>query len=165
MKARNDDVIAKLRKAYSKDNQEIEIFCVANDEYQECSRKGIELGVNASGIPDLRRRCYLISADAAFLEAKNFLRSTLPGLLESVKLWIGLLGGNGTKPSQEPAINRGDIVHFSASVRSLSSRIGISCLSSQVHNIVQQRLDLKLRSSFGENVSKLIGNELSEEAW
>ena len=126
-------MIAKLQKAYAKqrssktDGQatglsnatketKLEVFCVANAEYEECSRKGNELGVNASRIPDLRRRCYLISADAAYLEAKNSLRSILPGLLESVKLWINVLNGNASKRAEERRERQVGITRFAASV-------------------------------------------------
>jgi len=43
--------------------------------------------VRASGIPELRRFCHTITAEAQLLEAKNFLQSTLSSLLSSVELW------------------------------------------------------------------------------
>ena len=133
MKTRNEDVVAKLQKAYAKqrssktDSQstgheyatketKLDVFCVANAEYNECSRNGNVLGVNASGIPGLRRRCYLISADAAYLEAKNSLRSILPGLLESMKLWINVLSGHATKRAEERREKLVSITLFAASV-------------------------------------------------
>lgn len=103
MKARSDDVTTKIESKYAGQThgQLIEVFCVANSEYFDCSRKGDITGVNASGIPALRRRCYMVSADASLLEARNYLLSTLPSLLESTKLWIQSLSGQCRKSSGE----------------------------------------------------------------
>lgn len=43
--------------------------------------------VLASGVPDLRRFCYKITAQAQLLEAKHFLQSTLSSLLSSVEIY------------------------------------------------------------------------------
>ena len=43
--------------------------------------------VQASGVPELRRFCHKITADAQLLEAKHFLRSKLSSLLSSMEIW------------------------------------------------------------------------------
>lgn len=103
MNARNGEVTTKLKTLYANEmhGKSIDVFCVSNSEYEKCATKGDEYGVKESGIPALRRCCHLISADASLLEAKNFILSTLPGLLESVKLWIQLLSGQSEKRLQE----------------------------------------------------------------
>ena len=172
MQARNNDVIMKLQNAYVKqrrsktddsqttagnnptEDPKLEVFCVANAEYKECSRNGNVLGVNASGIPALRRRCYLISADAAYLEAKNSLRSILPGLLESVKLWIDVLGGNAAKRQEERREGQEVVTHFATSVRSFHCIIP-KCSILQIHRLVAT-FEEQLKSSFQENISALL---------
>lgn len=43
--------------------------------------------VKKSGIPELRRFCRKITASAQLLQALNFMRSKLPSLLNSIKIW------------------------------------------------------------------------------
>jgi hypothetical protein len=43
--------------------------------------------VQASEIPELRRFCHSIAADAQLLEAKNMLQPRLSALLSSIDLW------------------------------------------------------------------------------
>jgi hypothetical protein len=65
----------------------MEVFCVSNTTYEKYSRKGNTEMVHASGIPELRRFCHTITAEAQLREAKHFLQSTLSSLLGSVELW------------------------------------------------------------------------------
>ena len=88
--ARNGFVQEGLRQNYSEKVPRgiLEIFCVSNPNYEKYAKKGIVDQVNASGIPELRRFCHTITAKPQFLEAKNFLLSSLSSLLTSTRLWI-----------------------------------------------------------------------------
>jgi hypothetical protein len=64
------------------------VFCVSNTWYDKYSRKGNAELVRGSGIPDLRKFCYGITADAQLREARHFLGRVF-GLVNSVELWVG----------------------------------------------------------------------------
>jgi hypothetical protein len=87
--ARNHHVKDGLQRAYASKvpGGRLEVFCVSNTTYEKFSKKGNAAMVRASGVPELRRFCHTITADAQLLEAKNFLQSTLSSLLCSVELW------------------------------------------------------------------------------
>lgn len=89
-----------LQQAYSSKvpEGELEVFCVSNTLYEKYARKGNIEMVQGSGIPELRRFCYAITAHAQLLEAKHFLSSMLSSVLNSAELWA-------TKPAepQQPA--------------------------------------------------------------
>ena len=89
MDARNRHVKDGLQNAYASKvpGGRLEVFCVSNTTYEKFSKKGNAAMVRASGVPELRRFCHTITADAQLLEAKNFLQSTLSSLLSSVELW------------------------------------------------------------------------------
>ena len=89
MGARNDHVKDGLQKAYASKvlGGKLEVFCVSNTTYEKFSKKGNGTLVRASGVPELRRFCHTITAEAQFLQARNFLQSTLSSLLSSVELW------------------------------------------------------------------------------
>ena len=90
IKARNDHVTAGLQKAYNDKAPDghLDVFCVSNTWYTKYSRKGnVEL-VRGSGIPDLRKFCYGITADAQLREARHFLGRVF-GLVNSLELWVG----------------------------------------------------------------------------
>ena len=91
MKARNTFVSAGLREAYRKNlpDGELRIECVSSELYQKYMSTVHHGCVQASGVPDLRRRCHEITAEAQYREAKNFLVAKLPGLLNSVRIWVG----------------------------------------------------------------------------
>ena len=63
------------------------MFCVSNTTYEKYSKKGNRELVDASGIPQLRRFCHSVTAEAQFQEALHYLRSTLPNLVNSLELW------------------------------------------------------------------------------
>ena len=96
MDARNRHVKDGLQKAYASKvpGGRLEVFCVSNTTYEKFSKKGNAAMVRASGVPELRRFCHSITADAQLLEAKNFLQSTLSSLLTSIELWTCNSGGS-----------------------------------------------------------------------
>ncbi len=89
IEARNRHVKEGLQNAYASKvpGGKLEVFCVSNTKYEKFSRKGNTEFVIASGIPELRRFCHSITAEAQLLEAKHFLQSTLSSLLNSIELW------------------------------------------------------------------------------
>lgn len=103
MAARNKYVIAGLQSSYAAKvpGGKLDIHCIANSDYNKYSQRGDSQSVIASGIPDLRRCCHSIAADAQFMESKNFLLATIPSLVASVQLWIESLKVASTGPSKE----------------------------------------------------------------
>lgn len=87
--ARNEHVKVGLQKAYASKVPEgkLEVFCVSNILYETFTKKGNSDMVAGSGIPELRRFCHSIAADAQLLEAKHFLKSKLASLFSSLDLW------------------------------------------------------------------------------
>lgn len=61
-------------------------FCVSNRDYEKFCRQGDVEYVLKTGIPELRRFCHSITATSQLLGTKNYLQSSLPGLLNSIKL-------------------------------------------------------------------------------
>lgn len=59
--------------------------------YEKLSRKGNKELVVASGIPEVRRFCLRVTADAQLREARHFLQSSLFSLLNSLEMWAGSL--------------------------------------------------------------------------
>ena len=90
IKARNEHVKEGLQKAYAAKapGEKLDVFCISNTTYEKYAEKGNAQLVDASGIPQLRKFCQSITAEAQFREALHFLRSTLPNLLNSVELWV-----------------------------------------------------------------------------
>lgn len=86
--ARNTHVKEGLQRAYSSKvpNGGLEVFCVSNTTYGKYVMKGNVEMVQASGIPELRRFCYTMTAHAQLLEARHFLSSMLSSLLNSAEL-------------------------------------------------------------------------------
>ncbi|KAF4335290.1 hypothetical protein FBEOM_10865 [Fusarium beomiforme] len=89
VQARNEHVKRNLQKAYSSemDGRKLDVFCVSNKWYEKYCPKGNNTFVDASGIPDLRRFCHTLTADAQLNEAKHFLRARLSALLNTIDLW------------------------------------------------------------------------------
>jgi hypothetical protein len=69
----------------------LDVFCVSNKWYEKYCPKGNTEFVEASGIPDLRRFCHTVTADAQLNEAKHFLKSRLSALLNTLDLWASSL--------------------------------------------------------------------------
>ncbi|CEI60224.1 unnamed protein product [Fusarium venenatum] len=89
VQARNRHVQTNLRNVYSSEMNggNLEVFCVSNKWYEKYCPKGNARFVEASGIPDLRRFCHTVTADAQFNEANHFLKSRLSSLLNTIDLW------------------------------------------------------------------------------
>lgn len=64
------------------------MFCVSNTIYEKYAPKGNRELVAASEIPDVRRFCHSITAEARYREACHFMHSSMPSLLSTLKLWI-----------------------------------------------------------------------------
>lgn len=90
IKARNQFVKTGLQRAYAEkvEGKTLEVFCVSNKAYEKHAKKGRVQFVEASGIPEVRRFCHTITAQAQLEESKNFLLSKLPSLLSSARLWM-----------------------------------------------------------------------------
>lgn len=89
IQARNDHVKEGLQRTYAADmeGRALDVFCVSNTMYQKYCPKGNTESVMASGIPDLRRFCHSMTADAQLGESKHFLQSKLSTLINSLELW------------------------------------------------------------------------------
>ncbi|TLD06663.1 uncharacterized protein PgNI_08716 [Pyricularia grisea] len=97
MRARSEHVKAGLRQAYASrvPGEALRVFCVSNSIYEKYA---IDFGdgrsnnselVAASEIPDVRRFCRSITAEARHREARHFVCSSVAGLLGSLRLWVG----------------------------------------------------------------------------
>ena len=65
----------------------LEVFCVSNKWYEKYCPKGNTRFIEASGVPDVRRFCHTVTADAQLNEAKHFLKSRLSAMLNTLILW------------------------------------------------------------------------------
>lgn len=65
----------------------LDVFCVSNKWYEKYCPKGNDKFVEASGVPDVRRFCHTVTADAQLNEAKHFLKSRLSAMLNTLNLW------------------------------------------------------------------------------
>lgn len=90
VKARNEFVKAGLKKAYAKkvNDKTLEVFCVSNKDYFKDCREGRTQFVEAGGIPELRKFCHSINAEAQLDESKNYLLAELPTLFASTQVWM-----------------------------------------------------------------------------
>ncbi|KAL3965416.1 hypothetical protein ACCO45_002420 [Purpureocillium lilacinum] len=90
VRARAQHVKANLQRIYASkmDGRELQVFCVSNTWYEKYCPKGNQELVQGSGIPDLRRFCHTVAAEMHLNEAKQFLRSRLLGLLESLEVYV-----------------------------------------------------------------------------
>lgn len=90
MEARSEHVKTGLRSAYASQvpGENLDVFCVSNKMYEKYTKRGNAELVTASRIPELRRFCYGITADAQFREGSHFLRSLLSSLFSSLELWL-----------------------------------------------------------------------------
>jgi hypothetical protein len=96
IEARNNHVKDGLQAAYSSQapGNRLDVFCVSNKMYEKYSRKGNSQFVEASGIPDLRKFCFQITADAQLREAKHFLQSSVFNLLTSFEVCLSSLASS-----------------------------------------------------------------------
>ncbi|KAM4054595.1 dynamin family protein [Hirsutella rhossiliensis] len=88
IQARNDHVKEGLRSAYARKvpGGRLDVFCVSNKWYETNSAKGNAHLVSVSGVPEIRRFCHQITADAQLREARYFIESSLFGLLNSLEM-------------------------------------------------------------------------------
>lgn len=83
---RNRRITEELRR----NGRDIRIFCVSNDMYSNNRRDTMphsEDYFNLSGIPELRRYCQLVPAEARFLFVVSLLQNRVPAVLGSIKQW------------------------------------------------------------------------------
>lgn len=69
---------------------DVRIFCVSNDLYSRHRRNGLAHAdeyLELSRIPQLRRYCQLVPAEAQFRFVAAFLEHRAPAVLRSVKQW------------------------------------------------------------------------------
>ena len=94
MQARNHFVQDGLQKAYAEKvlGGTLQTICVSNKLYEKNVEKGQRAAIQASEIPELRRRCHAVTAQSRYMEAKNLLVSSLPSLLNSMKIWVSTAG-------------------------------------------------------------------------
>jgi hypothetical protein len=106
--ARSEHVKEEIREVYEPDVGDgvLEVFCVSNTSYEKFARKGDAEMVLASGIPEVRRFCYTITAHAQQLQAIHFLVSKLPSLLNSAELRAAKPTAQPLKARLDKAINR-----------------------------------------------------------
>lgn len=91
IKGRNRHVKRGLKNVHEKRlDGDLKVFCVSNVYYEEGSRQQdseMDRRLRAiSGIPELRKFCYFLSADSRLRDAKNFLWATLPSLITSISM-------------------------------------------------------------------------------
>lgn len=89
IEARNDHVKEGLQQAYAAKapDGKLDVFCISNKLYDKYSCKGNTRLVVASGIPEVRRFCHSITAEAQLREARHFLQSALFSLVNSLEMW------------------------------------------------------------------------------
>ncbi|KAL8365133.1 hypothetical protein RB595_004106 [Gaeumannomyces hyphopodioides] len=90
IKARSDHVKRGLQQAYASKvpGEVLDVFCVSNTMYEKYAPQGNGELVAASEIPDVRRFCHSVTAEARYNEACHFMHSSMPSLLSTLKLWI-----------------------------------------------------------------------------
>lgn len=81
------------------------MFCVSNKLYGKYSSKGNTNLVVASGIPELRRFCHSITAEAQLREAQHFLQSALFSFVNSLGMWArGVAASSEETRGQEESL-------------------------------------------------------------
>jgi hypothetical protein len=93
MKARNEKVKEDFQKVHAEktNGNKLEVFCVGNALYNKAVETRDIQGIQASNIATLRNRCQLIAVESKLSESRNFLYAKLPGLLESIQVWLDAL--------------------------------------------------------------------------
>lgn len=91
IEARNRHVEKGLKSLYENSvDGELKVFCVSNSTYDESAYQqetGMDQRLRSiSGIPELRKFCYFLSADSRLRDAKSFLQATLPSLIASISM-------------------------------------------------------------------------------
>ena len=94
MRARNFDVADKLSAKYAQLRGRTDtsgVFCVANKDYEGHEFNSISAhreAIKASGIPELRRFCRTIVAQAQFAACNYFLHFEIENLMQSTRGWL-----------------------------------------------------------------------------
>ncbi|KAF3397951.1 Nuclear GTPase SLIP-GC [Penicillium rolfsii] len=91
IEARNRHVEKGLKSLYENSvDGELKVFCVSNTTYEKSAYQQETVMDqrlrSVSGIPDLRKFCYFLSADSRLRDAKSFLQVTLPSLIASISM-------------------------------------------------------------------------------
>jgi hypothetical protein len=69
----------------------LQVFCVDNSLYRKYRASSVVPGqsrVELSGIPELRKHCHMIPAQAQFEAVSVFMEHKVPSLLSSIMQWI-----------------------------------------------------------------------------
>ena len=106
--ARNTDVERALRIRYVSPGPglSINVFCVGNRDYEGAEYRSQEAHLRAiqgSGIPDLRRFCHSVVAQAQYDASLHFLEVELASLLQSLEVWLSV-SEQTTRVSIDPQI-------------------------------------------------------------
>ncbi|KAL4991483.1 hypothetical protein BDW68DRAFT_142463 [Aspergillus falconensis] len=104
IETRNKLVAADLSKKYQPD---VRIFCVSSKLYSDHRRDDGEQAaeyIRLSGIPELRRYCQAIPAEAQLRATSAFLKNRVPALLGSLNQWV--LAGSNTVTVERAATLR-----------------------------------------------------------
>ncbi|KAL8749362.1 MAG: hypothetical protein Q9199_007731 [Rusavskia elegans] len=93
--ARNTDVERALRLRYDSPGAgfSINVFCVGNRDYEGAeyqSQEAHQRAIQGSGVPDLRRFCHSIVAQAQYDASLHFLEVELASLLQSLEVWLSV---------------------------------------------------------------------------
>ncbi len=91
---RNEEVREKILKEYASlvtETTSLRVFCIGNKDYEHRElrfREAQMLAIRGSGVPELRDFCHSVVAKAQFRASNHFLETQIPGLIQSLKLWI-----------------------------------------------------------------------------
>ncbi|KAJ5639534.1 uncharacterized protein N7484_007396 [Penicillium longicatenatum] len=121
IESRNQHVKNGLQIAYSETFKEatLNVFCVSNtwyEKYRQKEKSGTTLKlVTTSGIPELRKFCYLLCAKSRFDEDKHFIRHTLSSIITSIGAYAK---PESFAPAKNPTNNLGKVEDIRRSVLS-----------------------------------------------
>ncbi|KAH7359284.1 hypothetical protein B0T11DRAFT_355944 [Plectosphaerella cucumerina] len=86
--ARANRITKALKAKYEPETgARLKVFCVGNHAYEKLCELGETDRVQATGIPALRLYCHTITADARLAEARYWMKTTVPGFLQSAEAW------------------------------------------------------------------------------
>jgi hypothetical protein len=86
--ARANHVTRAMKARYETETgARLKIFCVGNHAYEKLCELGDADRVRATGIPAVRLYCHTITADTRLAEARYWIKTTVPGFLQSAEAW------------------------------------------------------------------------------
>ncbi|KAL8773729.1 MAG: hypothetical protein Q9209_001497 [Squamulea sp. 1 TL-2023] len=93
--ARNADVKRALQRRYMSSGigLDVNVFCIGNRDYEGAgyrSQEARQKAIQGSCIPDLRRSCHSIVAQAQYQASVHFLEVELPSLIQSLDVWLSV---------------------------------------------------------------------------